>query len=171
MKQSVTSIGLFGSLVVFLSLLWNNYFCHNERSETISNQRVIYATYLSAPTETKDHFISKFHNTSDPYFDAARILTYQLLHAPETRTRLNIPFVVFVHQNVNKEKRDRLQSDSAQVIEWSDFRVDWVRSTESRWADALTKLRLWEMVQYDLIVFLDGDSVLTRSLDGILSAQ
>ncbi|CAI7616048.1 unnamed protein product [Penicillium glandicola] len=141
-----------------------------ERSKAISNQRVIYATYLSAPTENKDHFISEFQNTSDPYFDAARILTYQLLHAPETRTRLDIPFVVFVHQNIDQEKRERLQSDGAQVIEWSDFRIDWVRPAESRWVDTLTKLRLWEMVQYDLIVFLDGDSVLTRCIDGLLSA-
>lgn len=170
MKHLVGSIGLFGGFMLFLSWLWNVYLPQSERLEVTKNQRIIYATYLSAPTEQKDHFISEFRNTSDPYFDAARILTYQFLHAPETRTRLAIPFVVFVHQNVDQEKRDRLRSDGAQVIEWSDFRVGWVRPTDSRWADVLTKLRLWEMVQYDLIVFLDGDSVLTRCLDGILSA-
>lgn len=170
MKYLVGSIGLFGGFMLLLSWLWNIYFPQSESPEATKSQRIIYATYLSAPTEQKDHFISEFRNTSDPYFDAARILTYQLLHAPETRTRLAIPFVVFVHQNVDQEKRDRLRSDGAQVIEWSDFRVDWVRPMESRWADVLTKLRLWEMVQYELIVFLDGDSVLTRCLDGILSA-
>ncbi|KAJ5372787.1 hypothetical protein N7517_004793 [Penicillium concentricum] len=168
MKPLLSSIGLLGGFVLFLSWLWHSYFSSSERSEAIRNQRIIYATYLSAPTDNKECFISEFYNTSDAYFDAARILTYQLLHAPETRTRLDIPFVVFVHQNVDREKRDRLQSDGAQVIEWSDFRVDWFRPTESRWVDALTKLRLWEMVQYDLIVFLDGDSVLTRCLDGLI---
>ncbi|KAJ6191595.1 hypothetical protein N7519_001616 [Penicillium mononematosum] len=169
MKRLVSSLGLFGGFLLFLPWLSTIYFPQSEKSEAIRNQ-VIYATYLSAPTENKTHFISEFHNTSDPYFDAARILTYQLLHAPETRTRLDISFVVFVHENVDREKRDRLQSDGAQVIEWSDFRVDWVRPKDSRWADILTKLRLWEMVQYDLIVFLDGDSVLTRCIDGLLSS-
>ncbi|KAJ5681051.1 hypothetical protein N7536_012190 [Penicillium majusculum] len=155
MKHLVGSIWLFGGFMLFLSWLWDIYLPQSERPEATKSQRIIYAAYLSAPTEQKDHFISEFGNTRDPYFDAARILTYQLLHAPETRTRLAIPFVVFVHQNVDQEKRDRLQSDGAQVIEWSDFRVDWVRPTESRWTDVLTKLRLWAMVQ---------------CLDGILSA-
>ncbi|CAG8898757.1 unnamed protein product [Penicillium egyptiacum] len=170
MKHLVSSIGLFGGFPLFLPWLWNIYFPQNEWPEAIGNQRIIYATYLSAPTENKTYWISEFHNTSDPYFDAARILTYQLLHAPETRTGLDIPFVVFVHENVDQEKRNRLQSDGAQVIEWSDFRVDWVRPKDSRWVDILTKLRLWEMVQYDLIVYLDGDSVLTRCIDGLLSS-
>ncbi|KAJ5921996.1 hypothetical protein N7516_009699 [Penicillium verrucosum] len=142
-----------------------------ERPEASRKQRIIYATYLSDPTEHKDHFISEFRNTRDPYFDAARILTYQLLHASETQTRLAIPFVVFIHQNfdIYIKKEDRLQTDGAEVTEWSDFRVDWVRPTESRWADVLTKLRLWEMVQYDRILLLSGDSVLARCLDRILS--
>jgi alpha-N-acetylglucosamine transferase len=129
---------------------------------------VVYATYLSAPAEEKESQISYFKNSSDPYFDGARILTYQILHAPETRTKLNIPFVVFVHENVDRVKRDRLALDGAQVIEWSDFRVDWIRPRDYRWVDVLTKLRLWEMEQYDLIVFLDGDSVLTRCIDYFL---
>ncbi|KAJ5780346.1 hypothetical protein N7457_005506 [Penicillium paradoxum] len=169
MKRLLSTILLFSGLSLFLSWLWSSYFVHQtgERSEEFP--KVIYATYLSAPTENRYHFISEFQNTSDPYFDAARILTYQVLHAPETRTKLGIPFVVFVHENVDQEKRDRLRSDGAQVVEWPDLRVDWVRPKDSRWADALTKLRLWEMVQYDLIVFLDGDSVLTRCLDGLLT--
>jgi hypothetical protein len=35
---------------------------------------------------------------------------------------------------------------------------------DQRWADTLTKLRLWQMIQYDLIVFLDADSILTKPL-------
>lgn len=37
----------------------------------------------------------------------------------------------------------------------------------STWQSVLGKLRLWELTEYDRICFLDGDTVLTRPLDGI----
>ncbi|PGG96503.1 hypothetical protein AJ79_09563 [Helicocarpus griseus UAMH5409] len=136
----------------------------------LQSQRIIYATYLGPPREFHDFHFSPFHNSSDPYFDAARILTYQILHAPATRTRLGIGFVVFVHEGVGQKERDRLRRDGAQVVELKDFTVDWVRPKDARWVDIMTKLRLWQMVQYDLIVFLDADSVLTKPLDDLLSS-
>ncbi|KAJ5864996.1 uncharacterized protein N7529_006912 [Penicillium soppii] len=173
MNRQINFMGMLGGLVLALALWWVSRsrlpIQTTARLESIKNKRVIYATYLSAPTKPKAQIISAFANSSDPYFDGARILTYQILHAPETRTKLNIPFVVFVHENVDQAKREGLKSDGAQVIEWPDFRVDWIRPKDHRWADVVTKLRLWEMVQYDLIVFLDGDSVMTRCIDDLLT--
>ncbi|KAI9046211.1 putative glycosyl transferase family 8 family [Aspergillus affinis] len=154
--------------VIALTLSW----LHNiqtRRFGLVNREKAIYATYLSKPSETLN-YLSEFHNSSDPYFDAARILTYQVLHAPETRTRLDIEFVIFVHENVDPEKKDRLRRDGAHLIEWKDFSVDWVRPKDARWTHIMTKLRLWQMVQYDLVLFLDVDTVLSRPLDDIFSA-
>ncbi|KAJ5654438.1 hypothetical protein N7490_001441 [Penicillium lividum] len=163
--QSLWSHGGFVGCLTFV-LLWatNNFFSDRmtHRSASIKNRRVVYATYLSAPTEWPNHTISNFWTSIDPYFDATRILTYQILHAPETRTKVNIPFVVFVHENVNQEKRRHLETQGANVVELADFRVDWIRPKDRRWIDALTKPRMWQMIQYDLIVFKDADSILTR---------
>ncbi|KAJ5192291.1 hypothetical protein N7449_008433 [Penicillium cf. viridicatum] len=71
MKHLVGSIGLFGGFVLFLSWLGNIYFPQGARPEATRKQRIIYATYLSAPAEKKDHFISEFRNTSESVLNVA----------------------------------------------------------------------------------------------------
>jgi len=39
--------------------------------------------------------------------------------------------------------------------------------TRKQWQDVLTKLRLFEQTQYDKILFLDSDTLITKSMDGI----
>ncbi|KAF9885587.1 hypothetical protein FE257_012793 [Aspergillus nanangensis] len=159
------------ALVAFaLTASWLSNHSWRHPSGLVGSQKVIYATYLSNPSEYVNYTLSEFHQSRDPYFDAARILTYQVLHAPETRTRLDIELVIFVHENVDQHKKDRLRRDGAHLIEWSDFSVDWVRPKDARWTHIMTKLRLWQMVQYDLILFLDVDTILTRPLDDIFNA-
>ncbi|KAJ5087121.1 hypothetical protein N7456_010737 [Penicillium angulare] len=162
-----------GILIVIGLWLWGLFFSSENTEQAAVTRagdykRIIYATYLSQPVECQNYTVSDFYSSADPYFDATRILTYQILHAPETRTRLNIEFVVFVHENVDQDKRSILTSDGAQIVETADFRAEWIRPKDQRWADAQTKIRLWQMTQYDLIVFLDADSVLTRSIDYFL---
>ncbi|PYI24223.1 nucleotide-diphospho-sugar transferase [Aspergillus violaceofuscus CBS 115571] len=138
---------------------------HNQAASP--TQRSIYAAYLSPPTEFEDFWFSRYKNSSDPYFDAVRILAYQILHASATRTRRNLDFVVFVHEGVDESKRDCLRRDGARVVELPELRADWTRFKDARWAHVLTRLRLWQMVQYDRILLLDADSVLTRSIDTV----
>jgi len=136
-------VGMLGGLISLLLHWISSSHLPNQttaRLDSIKRQRVVYTTYLNAPTKTQGYIISQFKNSSDPYFDGARILAYQILHAPETRTKLNIPLVVFVHENVDQTKRERLKSDGAQVMEWSDLRVDWIRPKDHRWMDVLAKL-------------------------------
>lgn len=173
MQRLLSHVSLVGCLAIVLLWASNRFFPDRitPRSASIKNGRVVYATYLSAPTEWPEHGISSFWTSIDPYFDATRILTYQILHAPDTRTKLNISFVVFVHENVEHGKRKQLQAQGAEVIELADFRMDGFRPKDRRWIDVLTKLRMWQMIQYDLIVFLDADSLLTRPLDDLLNAE
>lgn len=64
-----------------------------------------YATFLASDSE-EDSYDSI---NEDKYFVATRILAYQLLHAPETRSNNSIPFVVLVNKHVSEAKRDRLR--------------------------------------------------------------
>ncbi|KAF2773457.1 nucleotide-diphospho-sugar transferase [Teratosphaeria nubilosa] len=99
----------------------------------------------------------------DPYFVGARILAYQLLHAPDTKS--NIPFVVLVPHGVDEEKKRRLQADGAIVQEVDRVDPGNVVTTQERWVDVIDKFRLWQMTQFERIAFLDADVVLLKRID------
>jgi alpha-N-acetylglucosamine transferase len=107
----------------------------------------------------------------DPYFDAVRLLIYQILHRPSTCTRLGIPLLVFVVPHVSQARREVLRAEGASVIEidyvW--WTADWIHPRHERWIDQLCKLRIFEQVAYDRILYLDADMLLVKSLDGIWS--
>ncbi|KAI4738347.1 nucleotide-diphospho-sugar transferase, partial [Aureobasidium sp. EXF-8846] len=81
----------------------------------------------------------------------------------------SIPFVVLVTENVSEQKRQRLRKDGAVVVAADFIRSDWVKTETSTWQDVMTKLRLWELEQFERICFLDGDTVLVEPLDAIFA--
>lgn len=121
-----------------------------------------YATFLAAPAVPDEG-----HMERDQYFVATRMLAYQLLHAPETRTQHNYPLIVLVTSDVSQAKRDRLRRDGAIIWEAAPLDAGWVKTDISTWRDVMSKLRLWELTQFERICFVDGDTILTASLDGI----
>lgn len=124
-----------------------------------------FATFLAGQADDADDGAK---GVNDHYFIATRILAYQLLHAPETRSRdESIPFIVLVTDHVSEEKRNRLRMDGAIVVPAEYIVADWVKTDTSTWQDVMTKLRLWELTQFDRIAFLDGDTVLAEPLDGV----
>jgi alpha-N-acetylglucosamine transferase len=124
-----------------------------------------FATFLAGMADDAD---AGSRLTNDHYFLATRILAYQLLHAPDTRSRDEaIPFVVLVTKNVNEERRSRLRKDGAIVVLAELVKSDWVHTDTSTWQDVMTKLRLWELTQFKRICFVDGDTVLVEPLDGV----
>lgn len=107
----------------------------------------------------------------DPYFNAVQLLIYQILHRPSTCTRLGIPLLVFVVPHVSEARRRVFRSMGASVIEIDYVRwtSDWIHPRRERWIDQLCKLRIFEQVSYNRILYLDADMLLTKSLDGIWS--
>jgi alpha-N-acetylglucosamine transferase len=107
----------------------------------------------------------------DPYFDAVRLLIYQILHRPLTCTRLSIPLLVFVVPHVPEARRDVFRSEGASVIEIDYVRwtSSWIHPRHERWIDQLCKLRIFEQVSYDRILYLDADMLLVKCLDDIWS--
>lgn len=120
-----------------------------------------YATFLGPSTHEEEDI------NDDKYFVAARLLAYQLLHAPETRTRSSIPLIVLVSAEVSKAKRDRLRRDGAIVWEREGIDADWIETPVPGWRTVLTKLRLWELTQFERVCFLDGDTVLAKPIDEV----
>ncbi|KAI9729516.1 MAG: hypothetical protein M1818_008488 [Claussenomyces sp. TS43310] len=123
-----------------------------------------FAAFLAAPSQESKE------DSDDVYFVGTRILIYQLLHDPATRTNNSYPFVVLVTEDVAPSKRDRLERDGAQVIVVKKLALNWAK-VRKQWQDVLTKLRLFELVQYDKILFLDSDTLITRRMDGIFQDE
>ncbi|ANB11547.1 acetylglucosaminyltransferase (predicted) [Sugiyamaella lignohabitans] len=121
------------------------------------------------PEKTDKHLpIQDHHNEKDDFFNATRVLAYKLLRDPKTKTQKDIPFLVMVTKTVDQWKRDQLMADGAHV-----FEVDYIpvlksmQRGEKRWLDQYTKLRLFELTNFDRMLYMDADMLVTRSLDGI----
>ncbi|KAF2842748.1 glycosyltransferase family 8 protein [Patellaria atrata CBS 101060] len=78
--------------------------------------------------------------------------------APETKCKRDIPFVVLVTNKVSECKRLRLEADGARVVEVQDVPLSW-------WIR--TRLRLLQMVEYELVLFIDADTLIVKPVDGI----
>lgn len=105
------------------------------------------------------------------YFTATRVLLYQLLHDPETRSNdTSIPFVIMVTKAVPASQRQQLVSEGATVILVEDVPLPfWIRQRlkkPNRYKDQFTKLRILQMLEYDRVLYLDADTLLMRPIDG-----
>jgi hypothetical protein len=85
----------------------------------------------------------------DLYFVGTRILLYQLIHAPETRTK-KYDVVVVVTPSVREEKRKRMRDDGAIVTEVEPLDIGWVTAGEHRWDSVMQKFRIWYVDVPDL---------------------
>lgn len=120
-----------------------------------------YATFIAKP------FNESANDDDDVYFVGTRMLIYQILYAAETRTREAYPFIVLATADVRQSKLDRLSRDGATVIVKDRLDSSWIKTRNENWKAVLTKLRLWELTEWDIITYLDSDTILTRPLDGI----
>jgi len=133
------------------------------------HERLAYATLLAGTVAELDNItITEETFEDDKYFTAARLLGYHLMHKPSTRSQRGIPYVVLVTKNVQEVQVDRLRRDGAIVIPVeSQPTGEWFHPKRARWNDVMTKLRLWELDQFDRVVFLDVDTGLTKPLDSV----
>ncbi|KAF2136649.1 glycosyltransferase family 8 protein [Aplosporella prunicola CBS 121167] len=121
------------------------------------------ATFLSGQKDADPE-------AADYYFDAVRVLTYQLVHDEKTRIRnkKHVSFIVLVTKDVPLQKQQQLGKEGALVVPVDDIPLNWWISTGvTRWKDQFTKLRLFQMVEFSRILFIDADTFLTGPLDEI----
>ena len=120
-----------------------------------------YAAFLAEPEEPSEN------DDDDKYFVATRMLIYQLLHDPATRTNNSIPFLVLVTEDIPDRKRQRLIADGATIVPVSKISFDWIQASRKRWRDVMAKLHLFNLTQYQRILFLDSDILVVKRMDGI----
>lgn len=135
---------------------------YSHREDTKYRRDIAVATFLTGESESwKD-------KEEGNYLVATRTLTYQLRHSPRTRLDPSIPFIILVTDDVSAASRERLTKDGAIVIPVEKVETN-LTVTESRWKDCWTKLRLFDpdIVPYERVLFMDGDTVLTRPIDGV----
>ncbi|KAL5320373.1 hypothetical protein ACEPPN_011174 [Leptodophora sp. 'Broadleaf-Isolate-01'] len=132
--------------------------------QTTNTSKVAIATFLCENYVGDEHAV-------DNYFIGVRTLHYQLKIAPQTRMeREDVVFLVVVTRAVDREKRERLERDGAKVMVVDDVKLPWwVRTGVKKWKDQFTKLRIFEMVEYERILFIDSDTLITRPIDGIFN--
>ncbi|KAH8725870.1 nucleotide-diphospho-sugar transferase [Phaeosphaeriaceae sp. PMI808] len=122
-----------------------------------------YATFLAGNDQDE---------SEDVYFLGARLLAFQLIHDPPTKSNNSIPFIVIVTKTVSSAKKERLQKDGAVVVVVEDLVADWIADRDPinpRFRDVMTKLRLWEFTQFERICLVDGDTVLMENIDGVFN--
>lgn len=146
----------------------------DRRGDLSNTQNVAYLTMFTETVKVQEGE-TDYSYEDDIYFIGLRMLTYQLVHAPETRTRRNIPFIIMVTADVSMSKREQLEKDGAIISPVATITdgFDWINpgGKQVRWRDQLTKLHAWELVQYERILYIDGDMILMRCMDGIFDAD
>lgn len=132
---------------------------------TSPSSRFAIATFLTggnAPVVQSEDF------KSNSYFTATRVLLYQILHSPDTKCNTAVDFIALVSSNVPEQSRQQLRDEGALVIEAKDIPLPWwVKTGVTRWKDQFLKLRLFEMTEYDRILFIDADTLLRGKVDDI----
>jgi len=160
--RSVKLLQIFPIIViVLLALHWFS----PQKPEWVQKTpglKVAYATLLLPENNTESPEIEQ-----DPYFLSIRLLNYQSQHDEATRTAFSIPFLVLVTSGVDKWKCDQLAQEGAVIVPVDRLDVNWIEPGHERWRDVMIKLRLFELVDYDRILFLDADTFLLKPLDGI----
>lgn len=118
--------------------------------------RVAFATILTERIDVD------FPNVETPYLQAARLLSFQLLRNPRTRTRIpGAQFVVLVTPEIPKTHRDVLSREGALVVP-----VETLPFSE-KYKNIPVDLNIWQLVEYDKVLYLDATSVILHPLDDI----
>ncbi|KAH7370723.1 glycosyltransferase family 8 protein [Rhexocercosporidium sp. MPI-PUGE-AT-0058] len=130
-----------------------------------------YGLLEALPASPRYAYATLLTSDDERYYTAARILAYQLLVDPETKTSSDIPFVVMVTTSVPKHQRQQLIRDGAIVAHVEDVALPWwIRQRlrrPSRYGDQFIKLRVLQMLEYDRVLYLDVDTLIMKQLDKI----
>ena len=108
-------------------------------------------------------------NATDRYYDSIRILGYQLMHAPKTKSRY--PFLVAVTDHVHSSKRAQLEADGAIVVALPTLYVS-TTNLQDKYKDQMEKLSFFNMYgTYGRMCYIDADHLILENIDGVFQDQ
>ncbi|KAI0348682.1 nucleotide-diphospho-sugar transferase [Trametopsis cervina] len=108
--------------------------------------------------------------TKESYLPGALVLHQSLLDVDA-----KYPLVAMVTPTLSSEGRQALQKRGIQLIEVESLLptegTHTLASHDARFADTWTKLRAFELIQYDRVVLLDSDMILKRNMDELMDLE
>ncbi|CAA16830.1 alpha-1,3-galactosyltransferase Otg2 [Schizosaccharomyces pombe] len=174
-------------LLITLSIIllgWQCVLLYNHSPEI---QRSVYTLTGLAPS-SKMAFVTmltvraangenEVENTQqDWYYNSTRLLVHRLVKFKPTKSKY--PVVVLAMKGIDQWKLDQLQEDGAivKVVDplYAHEVVDDVNDIallDSRWSMMFTKLRVFEMYEYDRICFLDSDILPIKKMDKVFDVH
>ncbi|KAL0212920.1 hypothetical protein RCL1_006546 [Eukaryota sp. TZLM3-RCL] len=97
--------------------------------------------------------------TSDNFVQVLQVLAYSL-----KRTNTTASIIALTPRNrLSLESRKALESSGFLIYELDD--VIPPRGATSRFSEQFLKLRLWELIQFEKIIYIDADALVIRNLD------
>ncbi|ORX48902.1 nucleotide-diphospho-sugar transferase [Piromyces finnis] len=105
-------------------------------------------------------------NSVDNYYMYTSTIVYRLLHKEETRTRRDdVDVVIMVTEDVADWKLRGLHNLGAVIKRVNKIRMGTNYIINRRWRNCYTKLHMFEMTEYDTIVYLDADLFIKKNID------
>lgn len=180
-RSSVVTISALGSLFMLILLLHEMKMVDIKQSSSHVSPVIgshMYGVERPAIEPTEKYAFVTFLNKpytplpsddDDRYFVMARMMAFQILHNPDTKTQKGYPFIVVTSEGVEDSKIERLRMDGAIVIPVKRITSPWLHTKNSQWWDQLTKLRLFEITQFEKIAYFDTDTIIVTNIDEIFN--
>ncbi|GAA5880213.1 hypothetical protein JCM1840_004881 [Sporobolomyces johnsonii] len=122
---------------------------------------------MAQPVSSKKAWVTLLTKTS--YLAGALVLHHSL-----TKVQSAYPLVVFASPELPRPAREILEAKGIRVrdiayLEPPEDKKKRLDEHDRRFADTWTKLRCFEMVEYERVVMLDSDMVVVRNMDELMS--
>jgi len=130
------------------------------------------ASWLVTERKSKQA-IATLLTTNNPYYlQGALVLGSSIRSFDSTRD-----MVALVTKQTPAEWRDPLQVAGWTIVEVDEIAEFWwgqcghsTADQGERWGHMATKLRLWELTQYERVLYLDADTILTGPVDDVFAS-
>eukprot|EP01012_Entosiphon_sulcatum_P003562 TRINITY_DN1117_c0_g1_i1.p1 TRINITY_DN1117_c0_g1~~TRINITY_DN1117_c0_g1_i1.p1 ORF type:complete len:320 (-),score=38.35 TRINITY_DN1117_c0_g1_i1:729-1688(-) len=113
------------------------------------------------PREVAENAAWVTMTTDDRYVLGAAVLLQSIM---STKTQIT-NFDCLVTPRVSSVGRNHLRNAGWNLIEVAPLKSPQLREGFTRYADTYTKLQIWSLVQYQIIVYLDADVLILKNSD------
>lgn len=137
-------------------------------NEASTSQRSSHHTKLANLANGKNHKSSANGRlayvtltTNDNYFQGIKVLSKSLKNVGS-----KAPLYCMVTPTVSQETKLKMKNEKiCEPIVVQSIASPYSDTVQSRWADTFTKLRVFELVQFSTVIFLDADMIVLHNID------
>ncbi|WVQ82109.1 hypothetical protein IAT38_004237 [Cryptococcus sp. DSM 104549] len=134
------------------------------------SQASLFSTNTTIPSALpREAYVTFLSSSSRHYFTSARLLLFALQHDPLTSDPYR-PFIVLATPSVPRAYTQQLAAEGAVVVVKPTIEGLPSDPTNPRWRDVYAKLHVFNMTQFDRVVFYDADHLVLRPVESIWDA-